>query len=112
CAQADCVRIAAQGAWFSFRYAFTAEAVRIQVCSQEGGTFSLPIIADKAARVAVQEDEVRIGGLCMRTDGAILWSNGKVGRQYSQVGGFEYVRVVFPLAPGETRCVELACADE
>lgn len=48
CAQADCVRVAAQGAWFSFRYEFTPETVRIQVCSQEGGTFSLPIIADQS----------------------------------------------------------------
>ena len=112
CAQADCVRVAAQGAWFSFRYEFTADAVRIQVCSQESGTFSLPIIADRAARVAGQEGEVRIGGLRVRADGAIFWPNGKSGRQYSQVGGFEYVRAAFPLAPGETRCAELVCADE
>ena len=48
----------------------------------------------------------------MRADGALFWPNGKSGRQYSQVGGFEYVRAAFPLAPGETRCVELICANE
>ena len=48
----------------------------------------------------------------MRADGAFFWPNGKSGRQYSQVGGFEYVRAAFPLAPGETRQVELVCADE
>ena len=82
------------------------------MCSQEGGTFSLPIIADRATRVAGQEGEVRIGGLRVRADGALFWPNGKSGRQYSQVGGFEYVRAAFPLAPGETRQVELVCADE
>lgn len=112
CAQADCVRVAAQGTWFSFRYEFTPASVRIQMCSQEGGTFFLPLIADKATRVAEQEGEVRIGGLRMRADGAILWPNAKAGRQYSQVGGFEYVRAAFPLAPGEPRQVELVCADE
>lgn len=110
CAQPDCARIAAQGAWFDFQYEFTERAVRIRARSQEGGAFFLPIIASRAARVLPQKDAILTGGLRVRAEGARL-PDGEAARQYSQVGGFECVRVEIPLAPGEARTVEITLAE-
>ena len=75
--------------------------------------FEKVVLLDLAGNVEARGLQAAVAGrLRMRADGAFFWPNGKSGRQYSQVGGFEYVRAAFPLAPGETRQVELVCADE
>ena len=84
--------------------------MRIRARSQEGGAFFLPIIASRAARVLPQKDAILTGGLRVRAEGARL-PDGEAARQYSQVGGFECVRVEIPLAPGEARTVEITLAE-
>ena len=78
CAQADCVRVAAQGAWFSFRYEFTPET-RPHPGVFAGGRHVLP--AHHRGQGGARR---RAGGrsshrrLRMRADGAFLLAQRKI----------------------------------
>ena len=89
CAQADCVRVAAQGLGF-IPYEFTP-AVRIRVFA--GRRYILPAHhCGRAARVAAG-GRIRIGGLRMRADGALL-PNGKAAANIVRWAGLN-VRAAF-----------------
>ena len=98
----------AQKPCFRIEYRFSVNAVEILLTAGQDGTYRLPVIADRSARITASPRVVCFDGrLTVTADKEIRPVCPKNKRQYNQVGGFEYFPLELPVKAGETTTVTL-----